>query len=147
MLAQDRHDGLGNPQRAEEVEVQLRPGLGFGELLDHAHRQHSGVVDDDVEPAEVADRLGDGGEHRVAIGHVHPERQDLTGVGGRKRLQRGCGAGRDRDAVAAHQRCFGEGVAEAPARAGDEPDAADGVGWGVHVRYSCLRGEVPGSER
>ena len=57
LLAQERQRGLGDPQRAEQVGLDLVAGLGLAELLDHAELAVAGVVDDDVEAAEVLVRL------------------------------------------------------------------------------------------
>ena len=53
LLAQERQRGLGDPQRAEQVGLDLVARLLLGELLDHAELAVAGVVDDDVEAPEV----------------------------------------------------------------------------------------------
>ena len=45
--------GLGDPQRAEQVRLDLRAGVLLADLLDHPEQAVAGVVDDDVEAAEV----------------------------------------------------------------------------------------------
>ena len=57
LLAQVRQRRLGDPQGAEQVGLQLVAGVGLAELLDHAEVAVAGVVDHDVEPAEVLVRL------------------------------------------------------------------------------------------
>ena len=60
--AQEGERGLGDPDGAEEVRLELGAELGLAELLDHPEVAVAGVVDDDVEPAEVVVRPADGGE-------------------------------------------------------------------------------------
>jgi hypothetical protein len=52
----------------------------FGELLDEAEVAVAGVVDDDVQAAEVVVRLLDGGEGGVAVGDVELDRQQRFAV-------------------------------------------------------------------
>jgi hypothetical protein len=52
--AHDRQRRLGDPERAEQVGLQLAADLGLGELLHHPEVTEAGVVDDDVERAEVS---------------------------------------------------------------------------------------------
>ena len=80
LLAQERQRGLGHPERAEQVGLDLVAGVGLAELLDHAELPVAGVVDDDVEPAEVLVRLRDGGEVGRAVGDVERERQHRVAV-------------------------------------------------------------------
>ncbi len=54
---QVRKRGLGHPERAEEVRLDLVARLVFGQLLDEAEVPVAGVVDHDVELAEVVVRL------------------------------------------------------------------------------------------
>ena len=75
-----RQRGLGDPQRAEHVGLDLVARLGLGELLDEAELAVAGVVDDDVEPAEVVVGLLDRGEVGVAVGHVERDRQQRVAV-------------------------------------------------------------------
>ena len=97
--AQVRRHGLADPQRAEEVRLELRRGprasLNSSTMPE---RQGAGVVDDDVEPAEARDRRVDGGEHGGAVGDV--ERRARAG-GPRawrraRRARRCCGRRRPR---------------------------------------------------
>ena len=57
LLAHDRQHGLGDPQCAEQVRLELRPGLAFGDLFDHSEQPVSGVVDRDVDPTEPRQAL------------------------------------------------------------------------------------------
>ena len=82
----------------------------------------AGVVDDDVQPAEVVVGLLDGGEIGVAVGDVQRDGQDrlavlVDQVG--QAVGVACGGG---DLVAAFQRGDRPLPAEAAGRAGDEPD-------------------------
>ena len=66
LRAQDRQRRLRHPECAEEVRLQLRPYLVLGQLLDHAEVTVTGVVDHDVERAEVVGGPLYGGEVGVA---------------------------------------------------------------------------------
>ncbi len=57
LLAQERQRRLRHPHRAEDVGLHLVAELLLGQLLDEAEVAVAGVVDDDVEPAEVRVRL------------------------------------------------------------------------------------------
>src|SRR3954471_8815901 len=76
--AQERQRRLGHPQHAEEVGLELGAGILLGDLLDHAELSVTGIVDDDVEPAEVLVRAANGGEVSPAVGDVKPQRQDAV---------------------------------------------------------------------
>ena len=78
--AQYRRDGLGDPERAEHVGLDLRAGLALGELFDHAEEPVARVVHDDVD----APQLGMSRLHRslscCAVRHVESERYDAVAV-------------------------------------------------------------------
>ena len=57
LLAQVGECGLGDPERAEQVRLDLVAELLLADLLDHPELAVAGVVDDDVEAAEVLMRL------------------------------------------------------------------------------------------
>jgi len=57
--AQERQRRLGDPQRPEQVGLDLLAGLRFAELLNHVELAVAGVVHHDVEPAEVPVSLSD----------------------------------------------------------------------------------------
>ncbi len=98
---QVRQRGLGHPQRAEDVGLDLVACLLLGQLLDEAEVAVAGVVDDDVEPAEVVVRLLDRGEVRVAVGDVELDRQQRVAVLLGEVVQGGGVAGGGGDLVAA----------------------------------------------
>ena len=120
--AQERQRRLGNPQRAEHVGLDLVARFGFREFLDEAELAVAGVVDDDVEAPEVVVRRGDGGEIRVAIGHVELDGQQRVGVLLGQVVQRGDVARGGRDLVAAFQRGDRPLASEAARCPGDEPN-------------------------
>ena len=99
-----RQRGLRHPQRAEHVRLDLGARLLFGELLDEAEVAVAGVVDDDVQAAEVVVRLLDGGEVGVAVGDVELDRQQRFAVLLGEIVERSRVAGRGRYLVAALQR-------------------------------------------
>ena len=90
LLPQERQRRLGHPHGAEDVGLQLVAELVLGQLLDEPEVPVAGVVDDDVEAAEVLVGLLDGGEVRVPVGDV-----ELRAGGSRRRTsrrgRRGCG--------------------------------------------------------
>ncbi len=99
-----RQRGLGHPQRAEHVGLDLVARLLLGQLLDEAEVAVAGVVDDDVEPPEVIVRLLDRGEVGVAVGHVELDRQQRVAVLRGQIVERRGVAGGGRDLVAALER-------------------------------------------
>ena len=54
LLAQEGQGGLGDPEGAEDVGLDLLAGLLLGDLLDHAEVAVAGVVDHDVEARRSA---------------------------------------------------------------------------------------------
>ena len=84
---QVRQRGLGDPQRAEHVRLDLVAGVGLGEFLDEAELPVARVVDDDVEPPEMVVRLLDGREVGLAVGDVQTDRQDRVAVFGHQVVQ------------------------------------------------------------
>ena len=96
---QDREGRLRDPEGPEEVRLDLRARLGLREFLDHAEEPVAGVVDDDVEPAELRVRLRHGLERRRAIGDVERDRQDAVAVLGGQLAERVDVARRRGDAV------------------------------------------------
>ena len=76
LLAQIRQRGLGDPQRAEHVRLDLVAGVLLGQLLDEAELAVAGVVDDDVQAPEMVVGLLDRGEVGGAIGDVQLDRQN-----------------------------------------------------------------------
>ena len=87
LLAQDWQRSLGDPQRAEEVRLELRPDVLLAELLHQAEVPVACVVHHDVEAAEVLVRLLYGGEVGLAVGHVQLDRQHGVAVGGYQGIQ------------------------------------------------------------
>jgi hypothetical protein len=122
LLAQIRKRRLRHPQGAEQIGLDLRPGLLLADLLDHAELPVSGVVDHDVEPAEVVVRLADHVEDRLAVGDVEGERGDRVAVLVHEVVQRRRVAGGRRHTVAAVEGGDGPLAAEAAGRSRDEPD-------------------------
>ncbi len=85
LLAQERQRRLGDPERAEEVGLHLVADVGLAELLDHAELAVAGVVDDDVEAAELLVRRADRGERAVPVGDV----EAAAAAAGRRTSRRG----------------------------------------------------------
>jgi hypothetical protein len=77
----DRQRRLCDPQGAEEVRLELRSHLVLREFLDHAEVAVAGVVDDDVELAEVVGGFLHSVEVGAAVGDIELNRQDRIAVG------------------------------------------------------------------
>jgi hypothetical protein len=103
LRAQDRQGRLRDPQRAEQVGLQLGPNLVLGQLLDEAEVPVAGVVDHDVESAEPVVRSLDGGEVGGAIGDVELQREEPVAVLGGQVVERGGVTRGGSDGVAALQ--------------------------------------------
>ena len=76
LFAHDRQHGLRDPERAEEVRLHLLARFRFRDFLDGAEAAVSGVIDQDVDPAESLLCGRDRFEHRVPIVHVEGEREN-----------------------------------------------------------------------
>ncbi len=121
LCPQVRQSRLRDPEGTEQVGLQLVAELLLADLLDHPELAVAGVVDDDVEPAEVLVRPGDRVERRGPVGDVElqgedgvavlldevPEAADVAGGGGHP--------------VAALEGCDRPLPAEAAGGSGDEP--------------------------
>jgi hypothetical protein len=103
LLAQQRQRGLRDPQRAEQVGLDLSTGLLLGDLLDRPEVAVAGVVDDDVQAAEMLVSLGDGGERRLPVGDIEREREQRVAVLDPQVLESARVAGGGRNAIAALQ--------------------------------------------
>jgi hypothetical protein len=121
LRAEVGHRGLGDEQGAEHVGVELRPGLGLGDLLDHAELAVAGIVDDDVEPAVAVVGVLHRGEDGVPVGDVELQRQDLVAEPLHEVVQRRGVAGGGGDRVLTLEGGDRPLAAEAAGRAGDEP--------------------------
>ena len=67
LRAQERQRRLRNPQDAEEVGLELRPGLLRGDLVDHPEQAEARVVHHHVEAPEVGMALAHGLLRRRAV--------------------------------------------------------------------------------
>lgn len=120
LLAHDGQHGTGDIDQAEDVEVEQRPGLRVGDLLQRAEQAAAGVVDQDVDAPEPVhgglDRLRDA----VVVRHVQGDREDVVGAPqiGRHAFRVSYG---DRDIVTACQRGAGDFSADSTGGAGDKP--------------------------
>ena len=81
-----RQDRLGHPDHAEEVHVEHALGLFDGALLGDAPGADSSVVDEYIDPPELADHLIHEIRHRLVAGHVEVEQRDPVGGPGVGRL-------------------------------------------------------------
>ena len=118
-----RDGGAGGVEQALQVEVDHPlPFLG-GRVLDRPQEHHAGVVDDDVEPAQLVDRAVDGGDRLLLLGDVGLDRErgvprsaDL----GRQALEPLEPAGGDRDLGAEGGELPRGRLADPAAGAGDQ---------------------------
>lgn len=103
LSAQVRQRRLRDPQRAEDVRLDLRARFVLGDLFEHSELSVAGVVDDDVEPPEMVVGRLHRGEIGVTIRHVECQReQRITELGGEV-VQRGHVAGGSGHLIAALQ--------------------------------------------
>jgi hypothetical protein len=96
-----REHGAGERHRGEKVQLEQRPQLVFGRLLDRTYLRPAGVVDQDVDPTEFLDRLIDGAETLLWVGDVKRNRVHTVVCGEVAQLARIPG-GRD-DTIAANR--------------------------------------------
>lgn len=112
----DGEGGLAEPQRSEQVDVQDRSGVGFGDLLDRADEPVARVVHEYVDAACDGGGRCDGAHARDPVRRVERHDGEVGVLDGQGRL-----AGGGHDMVARRQHVAGEGKPEAAARARDEP--------------------------
>ena len=114
-----------HPPRADQVDVDHRERVVVGRGAGRLRQPEAGVVDQHVEPAELADRLGDGLVDRLLLAHVAGE-----DVGTGQQVQpEHAGA-----ALAQHRRGR---RADAAGRAGEQhPHAGTGSRTGESMTYS-----------
>ncbi len=126
--AQVRQDGLTDPERAEQVRVEVPAGLAFRHLLHPADEAVAGVVDDDVQTSEARDPPLDRREDGRAVADVEREHPQGIRVFPGEVLENSRPArGRD-DLVPGSEGSFGERATQAAAGASDEPDAGHSSG-------------------
>jgi hypothetical protein len=94
----------------------------LGQFLDEAELAVAGIVDDDVEAAEVVVGLFDRGEIGGAIVDVEGERQQCVAVFGGEVVEGGHVTGGGGHLVAAFERSDRPFAAEPARGTGDEPD-------------------------
>ncbi len=112
LFTEVRECRLGDPEGSEKIGLELGAGILFADLLDEAEVAVAGVVDDDVEPAEMVVRLLDRGEVGRAIVDVERDREDGVAVLRHEFVERSRIAG-------------GGGNAVATLKGGDRPFAAE----------------------
>src|ERR1700737_3742328 len=122
--AHDGQRGLGHPEGAKQVGLDLSPSFGLADLLDRAEETVARVVDYHVEAAEARVRLANRRGDRSLFEDAQRNRRDLIGVA---LAQRGeslyvpcCGG----DSIAARQCRLRPDTTEAFRRARDEPNLA-----------------------
>ena len=77
LCAQDRQDGPGDVQRAEEVGLHLRPELPGTDVLEVARVEVARIVDEDVDAAEALDRSLSGGNRGAGVGDVERDGEQV----------------------------------------------------------------------
>ena len=116
---------LARPQEdAVDVDAHEPPPVRERDVRDGAHRNHAGVIDDEIGRAERGVNLFEQGEHRGFVCHVggNGERRpaDPPPLGGEPvRVDV-----RHRDTRAVGDQTFGDGEPDAARGAGDDRDAA-----------------------
>jgi hypothetical protein len=110
-----------------QVHVDHEPPVLGRQLGQRSDLRHTGIVDDDVEPAELADGALDQGVHLGVARHVGGDhdgppacpRRELGGL-----LERSLGTGRQSHVGARFRQRHRDGSAEAATGAGDDGDLA-----------------------
>jgi hypothetical protein len=122
-LAEVRQEGAQHGGGSEEVGLEGRAVFGIRRFLDGSNQAAAGVVDEDIDAAELGDRLLDEAGEGVLLGNV--EGQDAQGVGDAgSEIVEGRGiAGCGNDEVALGEGDLSEGATETGRRTRDEPDA------------------------
>ncbi len=127
LFTHDRNGGLGYPQRAEEVGLDLGSRFILGDLFDEPEVAIARVVDDDVEAAEMIVRLRDRGRRGGPVRDIQLDRQHRVAVLVDQRAQAGGVARGRRHPIAAVQ-CRNRPLAAEAARCTrDEPNFASHV--------------------
>ena len=121
MLAHHRQCRPSDVHRAEQQRLDLVADLFGAELLEKTGVEVAGVIDQDVDPTELADGRLDCGLGVLGVGHVELDAQQVVVVSDRRRDLPGVAAGGD-DGVAGGQCGLGDVDAQATACAGDEPN-------------------------
>ncbi len=88
-LAHLRQHGADQPQRAEEVRLEHRPGAGFRRALDDAQVADTGVVHEHVDAASFDEYGIDRALHGRGIGDIELRDLELEALSGRSGLERG----------------------------------------------------------
>jgi hypothetical protein len=129
---------LAAEKRAVEIDGVDAAPFGEGRRLDGAARANAGVVDERVETAEDARRLGEIGDPLLLVGHVVSE-EDRTLADAPRRLAspRGVDIG-DGDAGSLCRKGRRHGPPQARSAAGDERRLA-----GKPSRHALLRSQAP----
>ena len=142
--AHSRDGGLAAADGGHELEVDVRDPVLVRELVEGRAGVAAGIVDEDIDAAEVAERLLDEGFAAFAGGDVGGDGEDIAtvrgadlGGGGFKDI---LAAGTDGDAAAFADEFGGAGLADAFAAASDKGDFSGE--FQVHGR--SLRGAAVG---
>jgi hypothetical protein len=120
-------DGLSDEKDAVEIERHDLAPVVLGEILDHGANGHAGVVDQNVDGADLGLDALDEGAHAGRVRHVagHGGRLAAGGANVRRGLFGAGGvAAVDDDMGAGFRQSAGQRPADAAGRAGDEGDAA-----------------------
>lgn len=114
-------------QKAVEIHVHLSPDLLIGQAFEFAREAVAGVVDDDVDAAEVCDGLGEGSLDGRLVGDVAVDSEEIVFGGGWEGEFRGVAGGGD-DFVAFFEALFDVVVAEASGGASYKEDLGSHYG-------------------
>ena len=117
-----RHRRPRHVQQPEEIHLHLRPDLRLAVLLEVARQPVPGVVDHDVDPAELGQRRLEGGRDGRRLRHVEREREEVRRAGALELQRLGLPRCRNTD-VAMVEHFLGIVVAEPGRGAGDKEDS------------------------
>jgi hypothetical protein len=120
------------PHGAKHVGFVQRPQFVQASFLNGADQRVAGVIEHDIEPAEVRMGLRYGRLHLRRLGYVQLQRQHASPVGGSQVGDAGELAGRGDYLIAALQGGLRPDAAKAPGSARNKPDFGAGIsgdGW------------------
>ena len=139
--------GVGGVEGGEEVGGHGAAVGGDGLVFDGADFDDAGVVDEDVDAAEVADGVVDEHDGLGGVGEVGGDEEDVVGGLDGAAIEEGMAGGDELFDVAGGEDefgsgaavAFGEGETEAAGASGDEDDLAGAALWRAWTSGRRLR--------
>ena len=121
LLTHEWQSGLSDPERTEDVRLELVACFLLGDFFDHSELAVTSIVDDDVKAPERLMRSRDSGEVSVSIVDIQFDGEQVVAVFVGQVFQRLEPARRRRHLVTAVERCDRPLPAETARSSSDEP--------------------------